>query len=106
MLGIHHMEGVLMILPSDQEPASKSVSSHKAPRRPPIASLARRTATRADLAHKAVDLRSCPAPAGAPEAPLAVSAALDPRAVISNLPLADAVLSLCSCALSPAALDH
>jgi hypothetical protein len=54
----------------------------------------------------ALDPHSDPTSTGVPEKPLNVSAALDPRAVIDNLPLADAVLSLCSCVLSPAALDR
>jgi Transposase DDE domain len=95
-----------MLLPSDQEPAPKSVSSHEATRRPPSSSLKRRSGARAEATRRAVDPHSCPTSTGVPEAPLAVSASLDPRAVLDNLPLADAVLSLCSWVLSPAALDR
>jgi hypothetical protein len=54
----------------------------------------------------AVDPHSDRASIGVPEAALTLPISLDPRAVLSNLPLADAVLSLGSSVLSPTALDR
>jgi hypothetical protein len=54
----------------------------------------------------AIDPHSDLAPIGVPETLSIVPISLDPAAVLSNLPLADAVLSLGSSVLGPTALDR
>jgi hypothetical protein len=98
-----------MILPSAQEPVSKPKPSRKALRRRLSHSLKTRTVTLADEPRNPVDLDPSPSALGGPPADPErlqdVSAAIDPRAILNNLPLADAVLSLCSSALGPKALE-
>src|SRR4051794_3688909 len=99
-----------MILQSAQKPVARPNRSRKALRRRTTTTLKKRTVTPADDPRKPVDLdpnsSAVGVPPTVPERLEAVSASIDPKLILNKLPLADAVLSLCSFVLSPAAMDR
>ncbi len=95
-----------MILRSDQERSSNSTSSPKPARRGPILARKRRTRAEGKGSPNAVDPDPRLVDREVPENPTILPISIAPAAVLSNLPLADAVLTLSSWVLNPTALDR